>query len=457
MECIHQDLLRNGRLADVQRPHPVASITFATPADKLPRHGVNARFAQATFNALHALALRECGEDQSVPTAFMELVQRIDNQRKVRGSRSVELIHFLGLSAHYGIRFASLDDLIEVVSVLHDLIAPNISHHKKPQQRRDYWLLCGNFFAVLGEHVTDKLVADELEEGVRSGMFVNTSLLVARIRPTLPGNKLLALGVYSHLREIDPHKLATLINLHPERVDDLVELMRHGLLDQVVLGELLAEPDLFAALCLRAVDELVSLRDEGTSLLDTARLLASDLRDTNMAVELELAQADMDDGKEDEEESFEAEVEEEPEAEEPAVEEDPEPPPYDHTKLDITEAVGTRKGSALEAMQILLVHGVIQPDLTVSPMMNGSKVPREDVDELCRPHLDRAGISDQQYEQAIGFLTTVKVLGTEVKGGRKRGNKKLRSRRIWFNKTVNGIPRGQMIASAVLALNATVR
>ena len=442
MQLIHQRLLRNGRLADVQRPQEVAGLQFAHPPTTYPRFGVNAHLAQATYNSMHAMAKRTCREDESVPTAFMRIVQELNQKRRVR-TRSVDLIHFLGLAAHYGVEFESVEELREAVSGLHQLVAPSIRDRSKAQQRRDYWLHCGNLLALLGPHMRAPEVCEVIPGGLACGMIMSAAFLLATVERRLAGNKLLMLGVHSHLQGVNALGLARLINQHPDRVDDLIELMRRELLDQRAVDAFVAKPALFAALCMQAIDELISLADAGDNLLELARTLCTDLKDTNTLVALEIAI--------DEEPELVAEVSKEPEPK-PDL-----PPVFDHTKLDIAEPVGSRTGLVVEAMQILLVHGVIQPDQSASTMINGSQVSRDEIEKLCRPHMERARIDWSYFEQGLTFLTTIRVLSTTTSGGRKRGARHQRSRRMQFNRIVGGNPRGKEIANRVLALNTEVR
>lgn len=449
MKRIHQRLLEGGRVATVQEPRPIAGIQLATLPTTYVRFGIRPELAKATHNALHQMAERLASQQQNDPSAvFADLVQTLQNMGRPR-KRSVALVHFLGLAAHYGIMFRTLGDLQGAVNALHLMVAPAIEAMPMDLQRERYWTTCGDLFALLGEGVIASPISRELQGGLSADVIVCVMQILSSQKGPIPGSRLLWLSVLCDREDLDPTKLGQLAHQHTQRTDDIIELLRRKLLSDAALMELLQHPELMGALSLEALDELLTVWDPSDGpLLDTARAVASDLIETNIRSELGEQEPQT---EEYEEEEGDPESEPEPEPEEI---QSGHSAPFDHTRLDIAEPVGRRTGHALQAVQIVLVHGVIQPGQSQSSMINGSEISRDELDELCMPHLTRAKIAPDVYEKAVGFLTTIRVLQTITRGGRKRTRP---IRRVRFMREVTRNPRGVAIAKCVLALNKELR
>lgn len=326
---------------------------------------------------------------------------------------SSHLDSFVNMALAQGVRFATREDAAQAKILLrtNGVVTSEIQ-----------------LFTCVGEHLKCEVVPEALRNGLTKEVVERLLELMARApqESIPPMCKLLRLACEYDSAAGDFHWFAELVARESERVDDLIVLATERLLRGEVIGELLESPGLLSALSLAAARELFGVWESGDgSLLEFARAFSQEIRERNAQEALEHASSD-------------------PEPVGDAVESLDSQPQFDHTQLGISRFVSPR--SPLSALQAILVFGVIQPEVAVSNMFNGSQVQLQGFEDRVLSHATRLGFSRASYESALQFLMTIRVL----EGGKKTG-------RIRFERNPHGHERGRGIVNAVLALATTIQ
>ncbi|NQV88989.1 MAG: hypothetical protein HQ488_01565 [Parcubacteria group bacterium] len=454
---IHEGLMEHGSLMAPAATEELSDLRAGTPVAQYITFGVMPDLVVPTQRALTELARVEVERGDRVITiavAFQQVVATL-NAASVR-KRAARNIHLLGLAYHYGVRFASMEDVPPIFAAIQNLMGPALKGLDKVPQRTQYWERCGEMFAYVGKHMQCEPVPEVLPSGLTFKAFTQTLELMVRLRCVMPMCKLLTLGALIADGKIDIATLCGLVTAAPERVDDMIALLMDETLGTDGAKALLEDPRILSVLGLPALVDFLAVlseRTDGQTVIGFARFLGDALQASNQEHQLTRAVLDLDREELDAEASAEEEVTEEDPVE---LEEEPPPepepvsapikvvlPPFDHSRLDIATYV-TGKVS-LRAVQVWLVFGVLQPDQRVSTMLTGSQVSQSEMEERCRVQFDRLRIPPKDRERAWSFLTMGQVLQRVKRGGRVR-----------FNRELKGNERMVPIVAAVLDLNTQI-
>ena len=458
MEPIHERLMEHGSLRAQTATRPLSDLRQVTPVAEYVLFGVMPELVVSTQGALVELAGVEVSAQERplrIDIAFQRVVKAM-NSAPVR-KRAARNIHLLGLAHHYGVRFAGMRDVAPIFAAIHNMMGPAMTGLDKVPQKTQFWNRCGQMLAHVGEHMSCDPVPEVLPSGLTIEAFTYTLELMVRLRVTLPMCKLLALGGLIAQDKIDTPTVCRLLMTAPDRVDDMIALLIEGSLDTNSARVLLGDSRLLSILSLPAMSDLLAFlpdRAQGQEVMAFAQVIGEGLFAANQDHQIFRALADLE-----REEAAEAVAALEAEAALDAVEpeevleekpeQEPVPkaatpvvlPPFDHTRLNIATYVTGK--FRLEAVQVWLVFGVLQPEERVSSMMTGSQVSQVGIEALCAPHFTRLGINTKDKERAWSFLTMGQVL-ERIKS----------SRRVRFNRELRGNPRTVPIVQALLELNS---
>ncbi len=462
MEMIHSGLMELGSLKAPQATRELADLRSSQVPAVYVDFGIIPELVVATNAALHALTSVKMSQDSTLSreAAFAQCVDAI-NQGRTR-KRAPRHIHLLGMAWHYGVRFASAEDVVPSLKAIYDALTPGVSSRSKEKvpQQRAYWERPAELFWLIGTHMRcEPLVIDRedapmgavLTEGLTRGVVERLVALMSRLTQPLPMCKLLAISALSVRRTLTVETTVKLMDHFAHRLDDVL-VMLDGELDSDSAQGLIQHHRLLPSLSLKALGDLLaiySMREKGQDLKDCVVSFSSDLIDANHRhredrefiefARLEQQMSQMD--------------EEEPEPDPPPAPKPPPArkakatppvlPPFDHRQLKIGAYVTGRVN--LAAVQVWLVFGVLQPEQSVSNTFTGSWVSDADFKRLCQPHFRRLRISERDRDRAWQFLTMGRVL--ERNKPRKR---------VRFNRELSGNPRTEPIVAAVKELASQI-
>jgi hypothetical protein len=415
MKIIHEGMLAE---SGTRKHRELTIIQFASSAGTFLQVGVHERLTKAAHEAVHDLASRRAVQMKlSHTVAFAQLMSELARAGRPR-KKSERFVHFIALAWAYGVRFASLKDATESVNHAHLVLAPAIRTHNSHVQRVEFWDYTGRLMAVVGHHAQDPTFVAQCPDGLTADLFIALVDLITKTRGQLRLGSTLCLLAQAQVTQMDLVALTQLLVLAPARSEELLGLIHAGELTDEGVSDLLEEPELYLALSAPALEQILSFQEPEDDFRELGLELAEDLRRMNAQA---LAQRVG-----------------------PAMEEEDGPLPdhFDHKSLDVAEFVGGRY--SLEAIQLVLVFGILQPDRKNSSALGGSLISRNDLLALIEPHRERQQIHESSVEKAFGFLSTIGVLGSSKRGC------------VRFNRHISSNPRGKGIAGAIMALNAQI-
>ncbi len=414
MQLIHHEMLESWPPQSGPSSRDIKDLRERVLASEYVRFGVYPGLVVDTRQALMDLATHERSDDVSATEAFARVVSVVGKSAKVK--RAMRHLQLLGLAHRYGVRFASAAEVPKVLDAIAVGLCPLVKGADKELARDRLWNKTGDLLAMIGAHQRcDPLCGvsaleidmDPVLDGGLTGDVVQTLLiLMSALRQPIPLCKLLALSALAHRVDLNPLALAKLIELVPGRVDDIIQLLNAQMLDNDSCEAFAVDPRVLQALSQPAV-ALFTIgllgRTKGQTILDVAHAHGSALVEANADHRLFRELVD--------EQRLVHLVKSEPKPEVPAPEPKSEPISesapvavrhFDHTRLVIDEYVPSKV--RLVAVQVWLVFGVLQPDVSVSTMFNSSWRKKNDVIRMCTPHFKRLNVSASAQSRAWQFL-----------------------------------------------------
>lgn len=307
------------------------------------------------------------------------------------------------------------------------------------QSSRQCLLGGGHTSGRVGDRQTDVLVQLGSQLMVGGGAIPRAGVVPAEVAGHLEGA-----GEVLHA-VLSVEEAAKLLHAHPGRADDIFALLQKDALTPSVVEVLIEEPRLMSSLSLPALEMVLHFHQEEPArcVRTIAKELSDGLREMN-AQHARGPQLEPVPTLEPEEESV---------VEEPGLEVAPLPEPepevlevlmFDHTQLRIKGHLTNQL--ITEAVQIWLVFGVLQPEVSVSSMFTGSLTNQKELEKRCAPHFERLEINSRLRIAAWNLLTSTRIF-ERTKG---------KTPKVRFNRELNGGSKATPIVRALLELNTQI-
>jgi hypothetical protein len=430
-------LFRNGRFVRVTATKDISALTFNVRSDQFATFGIPTPLRRGLYGALHRLASsRAEREGMSPETAFVVVVGEIKKAGRTHGSTG-QHVHFIGLAECCGVRFATVADAVETLDSINHMVRLGInaggiySGGSKSDRLYLYWQTMQAAFLEIGRSIDWSNPPQNLNNGLTASFCKRFISLMEATGGGVASSKLLSLMQIIDATDLNGDDLVALLKVEPSRADDLIELLNRGALSQGALDAFLSEPELWKALRFDATLELIEAWDpEEGLLLEAAQGFAEELWGYN-EVQVPVAPEAV------------IQTAEEPEPDPEEVVDSPTTVPLDHKLLDIGRFISDR--FSVEAIQILLVYGVLTPDQPEAAMLDGAILPKNDFLRPCLPKFKEAGVNDRDGNKALQLLGFMGILRTHLK-----------PKRIEFNTDANSTERVIGILDALEVFQATI-
>lgn len=309
--------------------------------------------------------------------------------------------HLLWLAvAHVnGIRFRHVEDVTATMEGLFTRLSAAATIQQKPSDM----LIAGcQLFHQLGSQVADGPVKDVLSKDLVAEVLLEAVDLLGSLRTHIAPHKCLQIAVLRKRHRLELRQVRHLFDhVRPHRMGNVLELLARGSITPNNIGDLIDAVEFVDELPFDDLRELLVGPPAGIKT-PTATVVARTATVTSSPKLLATI-------------------------------------PGLHKQLKVIDLLGDRAN--VEAVQIILVYGVLQPHRSSSAFLAGARVEKEELLEIIQPHVQAAGFNKRQIDAALQQICSVGTMGTS--GDHK--NKRVR----FLREPGNGSPIGKELARRV--------